>query len=72
MRRLLICLLALLVIIAPIMIVRHYQTRETLSVPLLYRVVAVDPGHGGVDPGALGRDGMHEKDIVLKIGRAHV
>ena len=68
MRRLLICLLALLVIIAPVMILRHYQTRETLSVPLLYRVVAIDPGHGGVDPGALGREGMHEKDIVLSIG----
>lgn len=67
MRRLLICLLALAAIIAPIMILRHYQTRETLSVPLLYRVVAIDPGHGGVDPGALGRNGMHEKDIVLSI-----
>ncbi|KAF0196826.1 MAG: N-acetylmuramoyl-L-alanine amidase CwlD [Bacillota bacterium] len=67
MRRLLICLLALAAMIAPMMILRHCQTRETLSVPLLYRIVAIDPGHGGVDPGALGHNGMHEKAIVLNI-----
>ena len=67
MRRLLVWLLAMAIVIAPVMILRHYQSRETLSVPLLYRVVAVDPGHGGVDPGALGRNTMHEKDIVLGI-----
>ncbi len=33
-------------------------------------IVAVDPGHGGVDPGATGPDGTHEKDITLAIARA--
>lgn len=31
--------------------------------------VALDPGHGGEDPGATGRRGTHEKDVVLAIGR---
>lgn len=31
-------------------------------------VVAVDAGHGGVDPGAV-RDGIREKDIVLEFAR---
>ena len=31
-------------------------------------VVAIDAGHGGRDPGTLGRD-AHEKDIVLSISR---
>ena len=31
--------------------------------------VAIDPGHGGEDPGAIGRYGTHEKDVVLAIGR---
>ncbi|MDA0654288.1 MAG: N-acetylmuramoyl-L-alanine amidase [Proteobacteria bacterium] len=30
-------------------------------------VVALDPGHGGVDPGALGVTGTREKDITLAI-----
>jgi N-acetylmuramoyl-L-alanine amidase len=34
--------------------------------PLL---IALDPGHGGEDPGATGRAGTHEKDIVLLIAR---
>ena len=30
-------------------------------------VVAVDPGHGGEDPGAIGPSGLREKDVVLAI-----
>jgi len=30
-------------------------------------VVAIDPGHGGEDPGATGPSGLHEKDVVLAI-----
>ena len=33
------------------------------------KIVIIDPGHGGEDPGAIGRKGTREKDIVLKIGR---
>jgi N-acetylmuramoyl-L-alanine amidase len=31
--------------------------------------IAIDPGHGGEDPGAIGRRGTYEKDVVLAIGR---
>jgi len=31
------------------------------------RVVVIDPGHGGVDPGAKGRGGLREKDVALAI-----
>jgi N-acetylmuramoyl-L-alanine amidase len=30
-------------------------------------VVALDPGHGGEDPGAVGPSGLREKDVVLAI-----
>lgn len=33
------------------------------------RVIVVDPGHGGVDPGAIGRSGVLEKDITLRTAR---
>jgi N-acetylmuramoyl-L-alanine amidase len=32
-------------------------------------VIAVDAGHGGQDPGALGRSGTREKDVTLAIAR---
>ena len=30
-------------------------------------VIAIDPGHGGEDPGAIGPAGTREKDVVLKL-----
>jgi N-acetylmuramoyl-L-alanine amidase len=30
-------------------------------------IVAIDPGHGGEDPGAIGPNGTREKDVVLQI-----
>ena len=32
-------------------------------------VVALDPGHGGEDPGAIGPKGTREKDVVLQIAQ---
>jgi len=32
-------------------------------------VIAIDPGHGGQDPGAIGLNGSREKDVVLAISR---
>ncbi|MEB0138111.1 MULTISPECIES: N-acetylmuramoyl-L-alanine amidase [unclassified Undibacterium] len=39
--------------------------------PLLMRMItiAIDPGHGGEDPGATGRGGSREKDVVLAIAK---
>ncbi|HEY8048956.1 MAG TPA: N-acetylmuramoyl-L-alanine amidase [Ramlibacter sp.] len=32
-------------------------------------IIALDPGHGGEDPGATGPSGTHEKDVVLQIAQ---
>ncbi|MBV4412677.1 N-acetylmuramoyl-L-alanine amidase AmiC [Enterobacteriaceae bacterium YMB-R22] len=32
-------------------------------------VIMLDPGHGGEDPGAIGKYKTHEKDVVLQIAR---
>jgi N-acetylmuramoyl-L-alanine amidase len=34
------------------------------------RVVVLDPGHGGPDPGAISVSGLREKDLTLKVARA--
>lgn len=36
--------------------------------PML-RAVAIDPGHGGQDPGAIGINGIKEKDVTLGVAR---
>jgi N-acetylmuramoyl-L-alanine amidase len=32
-------------------------------------VIAIDPGHGGEDPGAIGKAGTHEKTVALAIAK---
>jgi N-acetylmuramoyl-L-alanine amidase len=39
------------------------------SRPMRPLVIAIDPGHGGQDPGAIGQSGKREKDITLAIAR---
>lgn len=42
---------------------------EEKPISLRKLVVAIDAGHGGKDPGAIGRGGTREKDIVLSISK---
>ncbi|HOA80300.1 MAG TPA: N-acetylmuramoyl-L-alanine amidase CwlD [Defluviitaleaceae bacterium] len=39
----------------------------TFGLPTAKRVIIIDPGHGGFDPGKMGINGAHEKDINLAI-----
>jgi N-acetylmuramoyl-L-alanine amidase len=41
----------------------------SLSEQIAGRLVVIDPGHGGSDPGAVAPDGTLEKDIVLSIAK---
>ncbi|MEW5881884.1 MAG: N-acetylmuramoyl-L-alanine amidase [Pseudomonadota bacterium] len=34
-----------------------------------YATIAIDPGHGGEDPGAVGKRGTYEKNVTLSIAR---
>jgi N-acetylmuramoyl-L-alanine amidase len=47
------------------------QPGRTRPDPDLQRMltVVIDPGHGGEDPGAVGRAGTYEKSVTLAIGR---
>lgn len=40
--------------------------KKALPKPL----IVIDPGHGGIDPGTIARDGTEEKDVVLKYAEA--
>lgn len=34
------------------------------------KVVVIDPGHGDIDSGAIGANGIYEKDVVLNVAKA--
>jgi N-acetylmuramoyl-L-alanine amidase len=42
---------------------------RTAPVQRAIPVVVIDAGHGGVDPGAIGKSGTYEKDIVLAFAK---
>ncbi len=44
-------------------------TRDSLSTDDERITVVIDPGHGGVDPGAISRSGIYEKHIVLAFSK---
>ncbi len=45
------------------------STLQVADTPFRELVVAIDAGHGGEDPGAVGRRGTREKTVVLAIAR---
>ncbi|MDG3064588.1 N-acetylmuramoyl-L-alanine amidase [Thauera mechernichensis] len=50
---------------------REPARREPAKQPAANRLytVVLDPGHGGEDPGAIGRGGSYEKNVTLSIAR---
>ena len=48
---------------------RDTPKRAARAQPSRRITVAIDPGHGGEDPGAVGRRGTYEKNVVLAIAR---
>lgn len=63
-----IILLLLVFSIAMMLILyKNYYKTEEIFLPITNKIVAIDPGHGGVDPGAVSKSGLTEDEINLKI-----
>ena len=45
------------------------KTTALISEPKQKKIIVIDPGHGGEDPGAVGKRRTYEKNVVLSIGR---
>ena len=43
------------------------RTSAKADMNIVKRMIVLDPGHGGHDPGAVGPKNLHEKDVVLDI-----
>lgn len=44
-----------------------FKVEEVSYLPITNRIIGIDPGHGGVDPGAVSSSGVLEDEINLKI-----
>ncbi|MBT9537740.1 MAG: N-acetylmuramoyl-L-alanine amidase [Nitrospirae bacterium] len=45
----------------------HEKAANTHDLASAVKTIVLDPGHGGHDPGAVGTNGLYEKDVVLDI-----
>ncbi|MEW6662779.1 MAG: N-acetylmuramoyl-L-alanine amidase [Bacillota bacterium] len=48
---------------------RHQRVVEAMAWTVINKTVIIDPGHGGVDPGAVGPAGTLEKDVNLAVAK---
>ena len=55
----------------PIIEAPEVQTTKKSGKPIVDRLVTItlDPGHGGEDPGAIGKAGTYEKNVTLEVAR---
>ncbi len=66
-RWILLFLILLMALLITTLIYGSRRAMMTMNVPSTKKVIVIDPGHGGIDPGAVSRSGILEKDINLKI-----
>src|SRR5699024_4401846 len=59
----------ILIIQLPIPDPKTTDTWEIWSLPLTGKTIVIDPGHGGRDGGAEGKDDTKEKDIALTVAK---
>ncbi|MBF0381861.1 MAG: N-acetylmuramoyl-L-alanine amidase [Magnetococcales bacterium] len=48
---------------------RASQVKKQRSVTSGDKIIVIDPGHGGIDPGTIGDGGTYEKDVVLAVAQ---
>lgn len=59
-------------VVVDIILEQLSKEEKTIEQPLdskKKKIIVIDPGHGGEDPGAIGKKKTYEKNIVLAIGR---
>ena len=60
-------LIAVIIILLSTFSFLYTDSMNTFKLPIKNTVIIIDPGHGGIDPGAVGRTGVTEDKINLGI-----
>lgn len=61
-----------IIVLIAALIIGYILLNKNKAMPVTYlpisnKIIAIDPGHGGVDPGAVSKNGYKEDEINLKI-----
>jgi N-acetylmuramoyl-L-alanine amidase len=68
--RIALVIVSLLFLSGSCVFLRNEPDLSTMSYGVAGKIIAIDPGHGGIDPGTIGRiTKVQEKDITLKVAR---
>ena len=62
-----IILTLLFILICILIFFKSYHKVKEIYLPITNKIIGIDPGHGGVDPGAVSKSGIKEEDLNLKI-----
>lgn len=60
-------LLIIFIIIFGFINIKKMKVQPVYYLPISNKIIAIDPGHGGVDPGAVSKSGIKEDELNLKI-----
>lgn len=66
-KRQLYILIITIIIFLLVFILFKNRTISTISTGMNNKIIGIDPGHGGMDPGTVSKNGIGEADINLKI-----
>ena len=60
-------LILIFLVLCLVIYYKEYNKVEPIYLPITNKIIGIDPGHGGVDPGAVSKNGIKEDEINLKI-----
>src|SRR5699024_78736 len=59
----------ILILLLGVLKIRDLRVKQVIYLPITNKIVAIDAGHGGLDPGTVSKSGIREDEINLKIAR---
>ncbi|NMA86495.1 MAG: N-acetylmuramoyl-L-alanine amidase [Tissierellia bacterium] len=62
-----ILLFVILMLFIGLIIFLRNKSITTMNRPISNKIIGIDPGHGGIDPGTVSKSGVEEAEINLKI-----